>query len=223
VNLTAQVGVIGPGLTLDRRAALVSAARSRGVTTRVDEELAAARQRLETLEVSTPEASLEAAKRRVAATESTLEAKRERVAMLRGRMQEATDEGVAAEYQNAIRALSELETEHAAARERLAEVRGRARSARDTRERRLQLEDRIANLERTAREECIGKIRPRVDEAMLDVPGSSADSFTAADPVTAALAVVHVGRVHTPVVLACRRFPDAAAAESWLAAPVVRL
>jgi hypothetical protein len=69
----------------------------------------------------------------------------------------------------------------------------------------------------------VGTVRPRVDEAVSAAPGSEASSFDAADGVTAALAVLRVGRVRTPVVLACRRFVDSASATAWLHAPVYRL
>lgn len=220
MSLAEQVGVVAPGLTLDRRACLLAAARSRGTATSVDPELEAARKRLADLDVAVP--SLAAARRRVASTSTDLEAKRERVATLRGRLQETDDESLADAYRVAIRELSEVETDHEAAREALANARERAQRARDERDQRLHLEDRIANLERRARGELVETVRPTVDVAVREAPGETASTYEAAGPVTAALAVLRVGRVRTPVVLACRRFEDAASATAWLEAPVCR-
>lgn len=221
MSLRDHVGVVAPGLSLDRREALVAAARSRGLTANVDAELREARDRL--AELGAPVPSLADARRRVAETESDLESRRERVATLRGRLQETDDEAVAETYRDAIRSLSEAETEHAAAVEALAEARDRAREARDERDARLRLEDRVANLERRAREELVDEIRPEVDATVRTVPGAAASTYDAADPVTAALALVRVGRVEAPIVLACRRFERETDAEAWLGAPVCRL
>jgi chromosome segregation ATPase len=221
VSLSDHVAVVAPGLSLARREALVAAARSRDESTGVDAELERARERLASLGEPVP--SLSAARRRVADAAADLEAKRERVATLRGRLQETDDETVADAYREAIRELSEAETDRAAAREALANARSRARRARDEREERLRLEDRVGNLERRERRELVEAVRPAVDSAVEDAPGAEASTFEEADAVTAALAVVRVGRVRTPVVLACRRFGSAADAETWLGAPVVRL
>lgn len=221
MTLRDHVGVVAPGLSLDRRETLVAVARSQGVTTTVDDELRTARERL--ADLGEPVPSLSAARRRVAEAEAALDAQRERVATLRGRLQSSDDGDVAEEYRAAIRALSEAETERAAAGEALANARERAREARDEREKRLRLEDRVANLERRAREELVGTVRPEVDEAVRAAPGADPQDFERADPVTAALASIRVGRVRGPVVLACRRFESATAAESWLAEPVCRL
>lgn len=227
MTLYDHVAVVAPGLDVDRRAALAAAARSRGVTTSVDDELAAARDRLADLDESVP--SPAAARRAVADAESDLTAHRERVATLRGRLEAGSDGGTEAEpavretYRDAVRALSELETEYQAAKERLRTARERARRARDVRERRLGLQDRIGNLERTARDELVAAVRADVDAAVTQVPDGAAASYEAAGPVTAALALVRVGVVRRPVVLACRRFQDAPSAESWLEAPVIRL
>lgn len=221
MSLYEHVAVIAPGLSLDRRRALVATARSRGESTSVDAELEAARSQLNELDESVP--SLESAHRRVAEAEADLVAERERVATLRGRARECEDDSVGVEYRTAIRDLSELETEYAAACEKLERERQRAREALDDRDRRLRLENRIGNLERSAREELIERVRPDVDAAVRAAPGSGASVFESARGTTAALSLVRVGRVHTPVVLACRRFRDGSTAEEWLQAPVIRL
>lgn len=221
MTLYDHVAVVAPGLSLDRRAALAAAARSRGMATSVDGDLRDARASLADVESAVP--SLAEARRDVAETESDLARHRERVATLRGRLEATDDPSVEADYRDAVRELAERETEHQAAMERLAAARERARRARDDRERRLRLQDRVHNLERTARDELVAAVRPAADEAAPRVPGSDADSFADAPPVTAALALVRVGAVRPPVVLACRRFPDAPTAETWLGTPVVRL
>jgi hypothetical protein len=221
VTLYDHVAVVAPGIRLDRRAALVAAARSRGVETGVDEELRAVRERLAALDEPVP--SPAEARREVAATESELDAQRERVATLRGRLEATDDADAETTYRAAVRTLSELETTYQSARERLGAARERARSARDVRERRLGLQDRIDNLERTVREELVAAVRPEADAAVGGAPWAETDSYAEATPVTAALALVRVGVVRPPVVLACRRFHDAPAAESWLGSPVIRL
>lgn len=219
MTLYDHVAVIAPGIQLDRRHALEAAARSLGTGASVDAELRAARERLSDLQEPVP--SIDDQRRRVAETGTELQEERERVATLRGRLQAADADGDT--YRRAVRELSEAETEHVAAREALEAARGRVRAARDVRDRRLRLEDRIGNLERRAREELASAVRPTVDEAVAAAPGDDATTFGEADPVTAALALVRAGRVHSPVVLACRRFPDVPTAEAWLRAPVHRL
>lgn len=208
-------------MTLDRRAALAAAARSRGIETSVDDEIESLQRRVSDFGQSVP--SLSDARRRVAETEAALEEHRERVATLRGRVQALDDGSATAEYRTAIRELSEAETEHLAAVETLENARKQARSIRDERDRRLRLRDRLENRRREARAELVESIRPAADAAASSAPDGKGCSFEDADPVTAALAAVRVGTVHTPVVLACRRFSDAVEATTWLDAPVHRL
>ena len=221
MSLYRHVGVIAPGLSFSRRAALVATARSLGVTTSVDEPIRETEAELRSLsEPVPPRAEL---RRRVAETAADLETKRERVAALRGRLRATDDASTEAEYRDAVRALSEAETEHTAAREALSAARDRARTARDVRERRLRLEDRLENLERTARSELVSVVSPAIDAAISVLPTRDPASFDEADSISAALALVRVARIETPVTLACRRFPDRDSAERWLEAPVYRL
>ena len=200
MSLYRHVGVITPGMTLDRRAALLATARSLEVTTSVDGVIRETEAELRSLsEPVPPRADL---RRRVAETEADLEAKRERVATIRGRLRETDDEEIEADYEEAIRSLSEAETEHAAAKEALEAVRNRAR---------------------TAREERISAVSPAVEAALSELPTRDPDSFDAADPVSAALSLARVGRIEVPITLACRRFSDRDSAERWLEAPVCRL
>lgn len=221
MSLYRHVNVIAPGMSLSRRAALVSAGRSLNLATSVDRGIRRTRDELDSLcEPTIPRAD---ARRRVAETAADLESERERVATLRGRLQEANEGTIEDDYRAAIRTLSEAETEHAAAMEALEDARERARAARDVRDRRLRLEDRLGNLERTARSELIAAVKPAVEVALSNLPRRDVDSFETADSVSAALALVRVGRVEVPITLACRRFSDRNEAERWLGAPVYRL
>jgi len=230
------VGLVSPSMTLRTRTALAAAARSRGVGTPVDDGLAAARAALADVQVpATPD--LERARRRLAGTESAVDECRERVATLRGRIQARREDGrettgLEGELAEATAELSEHETERAAAREALSMARREARASRDARERRRRLEDRLANLKRTARDHLVEAVRDRYAAAVTAAPGEArpaddgspadADPF-AVDDVTAALAVARVADVRAPVVLACDRFADPAAAAAWLDAPVIRV
>jgi exonuclease VII small subunit len=221
VRLYDHVAVVAPGSPLDRRAALAAAARSRSLETSVDEPLREARARLAALDESVP--SPADARRAVAEAESELAAQRERVATLRGRLQAADDAETEASYRTAVRTLSELETDYQAAGERLTAARERARSARDVRERRFGIQDRIGNLERTARAELVSAMRPAAEATVAETPAADAESYHEAAPVSAMLVLIRIGVLRLPVVLACRRFPDAPAAESWLDSPVIKL
>ena len=206
------VGLVSPSMTLRTRTALA--------------------------DVDVPAApDLERARRRLAGTESAVDECRERVATLRGRIQARREDGrettgLEGELAEATAELSEHETERAAAREALSMARREARASRDARERRRRLEDRLANLKRTARDHLVEAVRDRYAAAVTAAPGEArpaddgspadADPF-AVDDVTAALAVARVADVRAPVVLACDRFADPAAAAAWLDAPVIRV
>lgn len=221
MSLYDHVGVVAPGLSLRRADALAAVARSLDVETSVDTERREMRAKLEGLAEPVP--SRTAVRRRVAETATDLESKRERVATLRGRLQEAEDEHLGDEYRDAIRELSEAETDHVAAKEALAEARHRARTVRDSRETRLRLEDRLGNLRRTARRERLETVEPMVDAAVAKVPDSDAEGYADADPISAALALIRIGRVEPPVVLACGRFESRREAARWLDASVYRI
>lgn len=221
------VSLIAPGLSLDRRAALIAAARSQGETTSLDEELRATDAEFDALDARVP--ALAPARKRVAETESVVETKRERVATLRGRLQannelgRPTESGAHESYDAAVRELAEAETERIAAREALAAARQRARTARDVRARRLSLQDKVRNLERAVHDRLRSRILPALDDAVRMAPASEATSFETADDLTAALSLARVSRIERPLVLACRRFPDEKTAEMWLRTPVLRL
>jgi hypothetical protein len=222
------VGHVRPDLALDLRAALAAAARSRGHEAPEREALAAARAALDDCEV--PPVDLREARRRVAAAGEAERELRERVASLRGRVQALRETGhdadeAAVELEAAVRRLSEVETDRVAAEQRLDRAREAAREARDVRARRLELEDRVANLERAARASLAAAVYDEFAAAVGVVPGTgdAGDSPGAfqGDPVTAALAVVRVAAVEAPVVLAVSRVDDAGRAADRLDAPVV--
>ncbi|WP_135821606.1 DUF7856 family protein [Halostella litorea] len=210
------------------RPALAAAARSRGLTSPVDDALADARAELAAIDP--PPIDHEAARKRVAEAGEREAALDERVAELRGRIDalagrdgepgDATDERAAA-----IRELSEVRTERVAAEQALRDAREAARAARDARDRRLRLEDRVRNLRSAAREHLSAAVAEPFADAVAAVPGEGRVADEPAgfegDPVTAALAVVRVAAVDAPVVLACDRFDSAAAAADTLDAPVL--
>lgn len=220
------VGLVVPGMTLKRRAALAAAARSRGRIPPQRTELDRVREELDRLD--SPSVDLDGRRERAAAAGGEAERLRERVAAVRGRVRALRDAGLdageaEAELADAAAALAETETERAAAEQALERARERARAARDARERRLRLEDRAANLERAARAWLAEDVRPAVERGVREAPGSSAESLDDARPVTAALAVARIADIAAPLVLACGRFETAPAAADWLDAPVIRV
>ncbi len=224
------VSPLGEGMGLRVRTALAVAARSRGLGTPHDEELAAVRERLAGLTV---EAATSAEERRELAETTDTGRLRERVAAARGRLQAAREAGgdiaAASEaLEAAVRELSEAETRAAAATDRLEAARGREREVRDRLERRRRLQDRAANLERDARAALVERVRgeyARAVRSLEDAHPGTEDPFEA-PPAVAALAVVRVAAVDAPVVLdgggrVGRAFADADAAAAWLDAPVI--
>lgn len=220
-----RIGHVRPGMGLSVRTALAAAARSRGLSAPQDGQIAAVRERLAAIEV--PEASAQTARRDLAATGTETGRLRERVAELRGRVRALRERGLdagaaEADLASAVRELSEAETEAVAARQRFERATEAAREARDVRERRLELEDRAANLRRAARSHLVAELEREYAAAVVDAPGPTpADPFEA-DPVTAALSVGRIADLRAPVVVESDRFDAPAAAASWLDAPVIR-
>jgi hypothetical protein len=152
----ARAGYVRPGMGLSARTALAEAGRSRGLDTPSDDELATVRSELAAL----GEDDTERPSAPTTAPDADRERVRERVAELRGRVQalEATDRDASdarSKLRDAARRLSELETTRVAA----VETRERSRTLRDRRERRLELQDRAANLERDARASLVDELR----------------------------------------------------------------
>lgn len=226
------VGVVD-GTPIRLRAALAAVARSRGETAPEDEAIAECERRLASLDP--PSVDVAAARERVAAVSDEETRLHERVAQVRGRVQtlrERGDDEALADAETAldeaVAALTEARTERIAAEQALERARERAREARDVRERRLELEDRIGNLRRAAREYLARTVFDGFRSALRSIPGgenvdSDGPGEYDGDDAAAALAVVRVADLRAPVVLARGRFEDAAAAVETLDAPVVRV
>lgn len=219
------------------RGLLAAAARSRGVTASVEEELAARRSELASL--PEPSVDLRAARERAAEARGEEDRLRERVASLRGEVNarrdlDADTDDAEAALREAATKLSEAETARIAAEQALERARRQAREARDARERRLELADAVGNLERTARRELADAVREPVREALTAVPGpdgvaptdgSRDRDLSTVDRPTVALAAVRIAALEAPVVIAFgdHRFPDAVSAARTLGAPVIRV
>jgi hypothetical protein len=206
------------------RAVLAAVARSRGHEAPQDDAIAEIRDRL--AETDPPTVDRREKRRRLAEATAETDRLRERVAELRGRLHERRERGgdtapLAAELDDATDRLVAAETERVAARQRLDRAREAAREARDLRERRLELEDRLANRRREARAALAERTLTGYVAALASVPG--ADSGVSTDPVAAELAAYRRGRPTAPVILAADRFADAASAAAWLDAPVLRV
>jgi len=218
-----------PPETFDRRAALAAAARALGHTAPSQSTLDTTR--VELAELSPPAVDVATARRRVAETGAAEDRLRERVAELRGRLQARRTTGadttaVEAQLDEAASRLSEAETERIAAEQALERAETEARAARDHRERRFELEDRVANLERETRRELATAVWDRFRSALWAVPGDATVGASpgtyAGDGVTAALAVARIAPLDAPVVVdGCDRFDGVESAASALDAPVI--
>lgn len=214
------VGYVGPTTTIPRRSAITAAARSRGRTSSVDEEIRECRDALAAIDV--PTADVPSALAAVAEAGDTVDSLRDRVARLGGVVaaSETDPERVAsaqASLRDAAAELAEAETAHHAARQELARERDRQRAANDARERRLALEDRLANLQRAARRELAEREADRIRralDAVPDWPGASEDARLA-------LAIARTAAVRAPVVVDSGPFRTPGQARACLAAPVV--
>lgn len=219
------VGCLRPSMGLRTRTALAVAGRSRGLATPHDEERRRAADRLDALTVE--DSDLATRRQAVAETSERTQHLRERVAEARGRLREREEndlptDDAAAELEEAIAELSAVETTAVAARQELERASAAATRRRDVREHRLELEDRIANLDRRARAWLVDQLREEYVDALGAVPGGAVpDDPFEADGLTAALAVGRVADLTAPVVVACDRFASARAASEWLDAPVV--
>ncbi|MFB6093150.1 MAG: hypothetical protein ABEK02_09090 [Haloquadratum sp.] len=233
----AHVSALRPDGSIERRAALAAAARSRGIETAHDAALVAASRELRAVTPPPVDAAaLRDARRRAADAGAETERLRERVATVRGRvtaLREAVADGsgaspdaalAAAEsaLADATRRLSEVSTERVAAAQRLRLLEARAREARDRRDERLRLEDRIGNLERAVRDRLVAAVEPDVREARRTVDRRL--GATASADLRDALAVGRVASIRAPVVVAggvadALGGPDATA--DFLDAPVV--
>jgi len=222
-----RVGILERGRSYPLRTAIALAARSRGWSTSVDEDLAAVRERLASLDP--PAVSTATARRRLAETEDGA-ALEDRVTALRGQLVAARDRGeepeaLAEARERAVAELTERQTERVAAEQRLERARAAARSARDRREQRLRLEDRERNLLSRARDELVAAAEPHVRRALDALPVEAAPGDDPADvdgpEVAGAMAACRIGRVRAPIAVALPRFGAPVEAAAALDAPVV--
>jgi hypothetical protein len=213
------VGAIHAGMAWSLRPALAAAARSRGHAPPQADALAEVRDLLDDLDA--PTIDLRTARRRVAETTDAAEELREEVATVRGRVQalraaDADPTDAEADLTETTRLLSEAETERIAAEQTLARAREQARDDRERRRERLRLEDRAANLRRSARKSLADEVRGAFEAAREKLP------VDAEPPVSTALAVARVAALDAPVVVgAVESFGSAGAVESFGSAGVV--
>lgn len=194
------LGWLRPGMHLSRRAAFAAVARSRGETAPQVDDLRTVAAEMRRLETGSTD--IATARERVAAAGDERDRLRERVATLRGEVQARREAGLDVsdatdELASVAARLSEVTTEREAAEQALDRARRTARDAYDRRERRLELQDKAANLQREARATLAHRIRPAVDRA-LDRLGEP--TLTAAPDSTVALAAATVAVFDAPVV-----------------------
>lgn len=216
-------GFVNPDLGLRTRTALAAAARSIGHTTPEDRDIADLRERLAQLDPSPPDRTTRAE----SVPKHDLAALQESVGVHRGRVQarerlDVDADGARTDLRAAATELAERKTARTAAEQSRRRRREELRTYRDRLAERRRLEDRLANRQRAARATLVERLRPAFETALADAPGPTPTDPFDADPVTAALAVLHLAETPAPVVLAVDRFPTPAAAARWLDAPVVR-
>ncbi|WP_435096233.1 hypothetical protein [Halorubrum sp. N11] len=201
------------------RRELAAAARTRGLASSVESELIEVCDAIASIEVEPVD--LDAARRRVAAASGEEERLKERVAALRGSVQarravEAETDEALGDLESAAAELSAAQSERIAAEQALQRARERAAAARDARERRLELQDRLRNRRRDARQELAREVYPAFRDALSAIPSvgpADAGSKPAAydgPSLAASLAAVRVAELDGPVVLGT-------AAVGWIA------
>lgn len=224
------------------RTLLAAAARSRGYTAPQRPQYDAVVERLEAVEV--PAVDVASARKRVAEAGVEEDRLRERMATVRGRLQARRETGadtdaVAADLAETAARLSEVETERIAAEQALDRQERRAADARETRQHRLELQDRAANLERRMRESLAERVYPAFVDGLdaldgLDVPpDDSGDgpsdlvgdtpSDYAGDALTAQFGAVRLADLDAPVVVSTPVFEDARTAARRLDTAVILL
>lgn len=225
-----RVGVLSGETTIQLRATLAAAARSRGREAPQDETLSNLRAEISALDP--PEVDRRSARKALAEAGDVEAELHERVAELRGRVDALEERGEEADdarrrLREAAAELTDARTERIAAEERLDRLDRQVRNAREKRERRLRLEDRRDNRKRDARAHLAGVVWERFREALASVPGEATvgdePGTYEGDDLTAALAAVRIAATESPVVLACGRFPDARTASECLGTPVIRV
>ena len=217
-----------------RRLAAI-AARSRGVTTPVDDALAAAATADDPVTDATEPPDLATAREQVVTTGNAVERLRERVSTLRGRLQAARETDgdpadVQSELDTAMRALTEAETDELAAKQRLTRARKRARAHRDVHERRLRRHDARRNRAREARTHLATAVADRLTTATERVADTTDRGRATFDPdtgtvtgdsVTFHLAALVVAETAEPAVVGVADLADLPALAELLAVPVI--
>lgn len=214
------VGHIEPITTVTRRTAIAAAARSRGQASSLDDAIRDCRRKLGTVDV--PAADVPAALESVANAAENVDSLRDRVARLGGVVAASDtdpeqDAATRSSLRDAAAELAAAETAHHAARQELARERDRQRAANDARERRLALEDRLANLRRAARRELAERNTARTRralDALPQWPEATADARLA-------LAIARTAAVRAPIVVEAGPFRTPGQARACLAAPVI--
>lgn len=222
------LGVVDGARGADR-GVLAAVARCRGHVPPQDAAVDRLRDRLD--ECDPPAVDRRAARKRVAERRAETEQLRERVAELRGHVQACREGDVdadppAEDLAAATDRLLEADTERVAARQRLDRLRSAAESARDSRDRRLELQDRIENHEREARRTLAERGLPAFGAAVAALPGVATTPERERAPSAGAgaeLAAYRCARPSAPVVLATNPFADAESAARWLGVPVLRI
>lgn len=182
------IGCIYAGMGLRSKTALAMAARTRGMTTPHDEALARARVRLAAAWSPEGEEESDRERRKSVAAGPDTHQLQESVAAARGRLLARRDAGLdtaaaAEQLAKAISALSEAETVAVANEEQLERIQATRRERRDDCERRFELEDRVANLERSARSVLVDQLRGQFANAVRATAKCEPyDTSTDADP-----------------------------------------
>lgn len=207
--LYGRIGHVHPGCEPVIRRALGLAMRTHRIETPVDRELATAERRKAA--VTVPDTRLAAARTDLAEAGDEEAALRERVARLGGRVS-ALRETVGANpnedetaLETATTALAEAETNHIAAKQRLTRARKEARAVRDRYDRRRRLGDRVANRKQEAQAYLVSQGWHRFRRAIQALPVEAQPGETPSDwsgpGWVATLALIHVARLDTPIVV----------------------
>lgn len=211
---------------LDR---VIAAARSQGHHPPHERALGTAQRELQRLAVDQIDTA--EARQRLADAGTAVDRIREEVATARGRLQARREMGAdTADAESALTAamkrLSEAETERIAAEQAHQTAERQARQARKLRERRLKLQDRVANRRRETRHALAAHVAEAFTEAVSSLPGdatlSTAPLGVNGDDVTAALAAVRIADLRAPIVDTTSRFASASATAAALDTPVIR-
>lgn len=220
-----RIGHVHDEMGLRTRTALAEAGRTRGVETPYDEDID--HLSAEVAAISVEQIGIERYREALAAGREETDALREAVAATRGRLAAHREQGLDTdelerELEATVRELAETETSATATGQQLGRTREELRAARDRRERKLELQDRLANRRRDARRWLVDHLEAEYASAVRGLAGESTDPFECA-PTTASLAVGSVAEYAAPLVLETSPFESAAGAHDYLGGPVVRL